>query len=114
VRIKKQIFFKTNSAQISEKSHGLLSEIADILLRNPQVHLVEIQGHTDSTGNPEVNRELSQLRADAVRQRLIENGVDGARLESKGYGDTRPLLPNLTDRNRAANRRVQFIIKQQD
>jgi outer membrane protein OmpA-like peptidoglycan-associated protein len=114
VRIKKQIFFTKSSAEISEKSHELVNEIADVLLRNPQVRLVEIQGHTDSTGNSEVNRDLSQRRADAVRQYLISAGVASERLVSKGYGDTRPLLPNLTDRNRAANRRVQFIIKEQD
>ncbi len=114
VRIHKQIFFNTNSAQISEKSNALLSEIADVLLRNPQVKLVEIQGHTDSTGSPDVNMQLSQSRAEAVRKWLIEAGVDASRLVAKGYGDTRPLVPNLTDRNRARNRRVQFIIKEQE
>jgi outer membrane protein OmpA-like peptidoglycan-associated protein len=114
VRIHKQIFFNTNSAQISDKSHGLLSEIADVLLRNPQVKSVEIQGHTDSTGAPEANQQLSQQRADAVREWLIGAGVDAGRLSAKGYGDTRPLVPNLTERHRAANRRVQFIIKAQD
>ena len=114
VRIRKQIFFNLNSAQISDKSHDLLSEIADVLLRNPQVRLVEIQGHTDSTGNPDANQALSQERADAVREWLIAAGVDASRLVSRGYGDTRPLEPNLTERARARNRRVQFIIKEQD
>jgi len=113
VRIRKQIFFKTNSAEISEKSNALLSEIADVLLRNPQVKLVEIQGHTDSKGSPDTNQQLSQNRADAVRTWLIGAGVEAGRLSSKGYGDTRPLVPNLTDWHRAQNRRVQFIIKEQ-
>lgn len=112
VRIRKEIFFKTNRADISERSSGLIGEIADVLLRNPQVRLVEIQGHTDATGTSEVNLQLSQERAEAVRTALIDAGVEASRLEAKGYGDTRPLVPNLTDRHRARNRRVQFIIRE--
>jgi OmpA-OmpF porin, OOP family len=114
VRIRKEIFFKTNSAEISEKSSGLISEITDVLLRNPHVKLVEIQGHTDNTGTPEGNLQLSGERAEAVRQALIQGGVEPTRLTAKGYGETRPLMPNLTERHRARNRRVQFIIKDQD
>jgi outer membrane protein OmpA-like peptidoglycan-associated protein len=114
VRIRKQIFFRLNSAEISEKSNGLLSEIADVLLRNPQVKQVEIQGHTDNKGAPEVNQQLSQLRAEAVRAWLVNAGVEAGRLAAKGYGDTHPLVPNLTERHRALNRRVQFMIKAQD
>jgi outer membrane protein OmpA-like peptidoglycan-associated protein len=114
VRIHKQIFFKTNSAEISEKSSGLLSEIADVLLRNPHVKLVEIQGHTDNTGTSEGNLQLSSARSEAVRQALVGAGVEAGRLTAKGYGDARPLVPNLTERHRARNRRVQFIIKDQD
>jgi outer membrane protein OmpA-like peptidoglycan-associated protein len=114
VRIRKELFFKTNSAELSSKSSGLLSEIADVLLRNPQVAHLEIQGHTDNTGSPEVNKQLSQDRAEAVRTALITAGVDGGRLTAKGYGDTRPLVPNLTERHRARNRRVQFIIREQE
>ena len=83
-------------------------------MRNPQVTLIEIQGHTDNTGAPEVNRTLSQLRAEAVRTWLINAGIGSDRLTAIGHGDTRPLGPNLTERARAMNRRVQFIIKAQD
>jgi outer membrane protein OmpA-like peptidoglycan-associated protein len=114
VRIRKEIFFKTSSAEISEKSSGLLSEIADVLLRNPQVKQVEVQGHTDNTGTSEINLQLSQQRAEAVREALVNAGVEAGRLTAKGYGDTRPLMPNLTDRHRARNRRVQFIIREQN
>jgi len=115
VRIRKQIFFKTNSAEIvSERSNDLMSEIADVLLRNPQVTLVEVQGHTDNKGSPELNRELSQARADSVRAWLINAGISADRLTASGYGDSRPLAPNLTERARARNRRVQFIIRAQE
>jgi outer membrane protein OmpA-like peptidoglycan-associated protein len=112
VRIRRQIFFKTGSAEIRPRSDALLSEIADVLLRNPQVEHVEIQGHTDNTGTPELNQDLSQRRAEAVRDWLVNAGVEPQRLTARGYGDTRPLMPNLTDRNRARNRRVQFIIRE--
>ena len=113
VRIRKQVFFKSNSAEISDKSNQLLSEIADVLLRNPQVTLVEIQGHTDNRGSPDINRALSQARAEAVRTWLIGAGVDSGRLTAKGYGDERPLVLNLTERTRARNRRVQLVIREQ-
>lgn len=111
VKIRRKIMFMSGSAEISEKSHDLLSEIADVLLRNPQVELVEIQGHTDNRGNSEANKQLSQERAESVRAWLIGAGVAADRLEAKGYGDLRPLFPNITPGNRARNRRVQFIIR---
>ncbi len=114
VKIRKEIFFKTNSAEISEKSNALLAEIADVLLRNPQVKVIEVQGHTDATGTTEGNIQLSQQRAEAVRNALIASGVAETRMTAKGYGDNRPLVPNLTERHRARNRRVQFIIREQE
>ncbi len=113
VKIRNQIMFKTGSAEIDERSSPLLSEIADVLLRNPQAAHVQVQGHTDNVGDPEANLSLSQQRADAVVQWLVSAGVASDRLEAKGFGDSRPLVPNLTDGNRARNRRVQFIVKDQ-
>ena len=111
VKIRDQIMFKSSSAEIDERSTGLLSEVADVLLRNPQAGYVQVQGHTDNKGDPEANLQLSQQRAEAVVQWLIGLGVGADRLEAKGYGDTRPIVPNLTPGNRARNRRVQFIVK---
>ncbi|HKU43798.1 MAG TPA: OmpA family protein, partial [Polyangiales bacterium] len=113
VKIRNQIMFKSSSAEIDERSSGLLSEIADVLLRNPQVTHVQVQGHTDNVGDPEANLQLSQQRAEAVVAWLVGAGVASDRLEAKGYGDARPLVPNLTAGNRARNRRVQFIVKDQ-
>ena len=112
VQIHKQIAFDSNSADISPTSHDLLAQVADVLLRNPQVQHVEIQGHTDNRGKPDANLQLSQQRADAVRAWLVDAGVEPSRLVAKGYGDSQPLVPNRTERDRARNRRVEFVIEQ--
>lgn len=110
ISLRRQISFATGSDEILPNSEPILMEVADALLRNPDLELIEIQGHTDSRGELEVNMLLSQRRADAVRQWLVQHGVEPARLMAKGYGPTRPLAPNITAYNRARNRRVQFKI----
>jgi outer membrane protein OmpA-like peptidoglycan-associated protein len=110
ISIKKQIQFVQDSAEISDKSTALLAEIADLLIRNPQLTSVEVQGHTDYTGSVEYNQELSQSRAEAVRSWLVSAGVEASRLTAVGYGRSRPLVPNITEANRARNRRVAFVI----
>jgi outer membrane protein OmpA-like peptidoglycan-associated protein len=112
--IRRQVNFATDSAEILPDSHPLLSEIADALLRHPEIRLVEIQGHTDNNGDDAYNMDLSQRRADSVRQWLIGAGVEPGRLVARGYGETRPLVPNITAANRARNRRVQFMITERD
>jgi outer membrane protein OmpA-like peptidoglycan-associated protein len=111
--ISQQVRFETNSAEIVASSDPLLREIADVMLRNPHVEQVEIQGHTDNTGSHERNMTLSQERADAVRAWLVNAGVAEGRLEAKGYGPDHPLGPNKTAADRARNRRVQLIIRKQ-
>jgi len=113
LQIRRRINFVTNSAEISDSSSGLLTEIADVIIRNPNLRRIEIQGHTDDRGGANRNRELSQQRADAVRTWLLANGVEASRLTAQGYGQTRPLVPNITAGNRARNRRVQFVIEEQ-
>jgi OOP family OmpA-OmpF porin len=110
ISLRRQISFATGSDEILPNSEPILMEVADALLRNPDLELIEIQGHTDSRGELEVNMLLSRRRAKAVRQWLVEHGVEPARLMAKGYGPTRPLVPNITAYNRARNRRVQFKI----
>ena len=112
--IRRQINFATDSDVIDASSTALLTEIADVMLRNPQITKIELQGHTDNVGSADHNLDLSQRRADSVRRWLIEQGgVEASRLEAKGYGMTRPLVPNITPSNRARNRRSQFIIVEQ-
>ncbi|MET0384535.1 MAG: OmpA family protein [Polyangiales bacterium] len=111
VKIGTQVVFKPSSADIDVRSIGLLSEVADLLARNPQLARVDVQGHTDNRGDSAENLALSQRRAEAVVRWLVDAGIEPARLEAHGFGDQRPLVPNLTSDNRARNRRVQFIIQ---
>jgi outer membrane protein OmpA-like peptidoglycan-associated protein len=113
IAITEQVQFTPGSAEVLSESDNLLRQVADVLLRSPQVELVEVQGHTDSTGGRELNMTLSQQRADAVRDWLVKAGVAAERLQAKGYGPEQPIRPNNNAQNRAINRRVQFIIRQQ-
>lgn len=112
--IRQQIQFGVDSAVILPASTGLLTEIADVLLKNPRIRRVEVQGHTDGTGTPGHNQKLSEDRASAVVAWLTAHGVAAERLTAKGYGDSKPLVPNVTELNKQRNRRVQFIITEQD
>lgn len=112
--IRQQVQFGVDSAVILPASTGLLTEIADVLLKNPRIRRVEVQGHTDGTGSPDHNMKLSEDRATSVVAWLTAHGVPGDRVSAKGYGDSKPLVPNVTELNKQRNRRVQFIITDQD
>jgi outer membrane protein OmpA-like peptidoglycan-associated protein len=110
IQIRGTIFFTSGTADIEARSEPLLAEIADAMIRNPEVLKVEVQGHTDDTGKADNNQDLSQRRAEAVKDWLAGAGVTRDRLLAKGYGADKPLVPNLTPQNRAKNRRVEFVI----
>jgi outer membrane protein OmpA-like peptidoglycan-associated protein len=114
ITIKDQIQFALDSAVILPESFGLLTEIADTVIRRPEIRRVEVQGHTDNSGSADHNQLLSEQRAEAVRAWLVQHGVSSERLVARGYGQERPLVPNVTAGNRAQNRRVQFIILERD
>jgi outer membrane protein OmpA-like peptidoglycan-associated protein len=108
--LRRQVSFATGSDEILPNSEPLLLEVADAMLRNPGIELVEIQGHTDNRGGHAVNMKLSQQRAESAKRWLAQHGIAAERLAAKGYGPTRPIAPNITAYNRARNRRVQFKI----
>ncbi len=110
VVILEQIHFAFDSDEILPRSFPLMGQIAQALRDHPQILEVEIQGHTDNVGTPEYNEDLSQRRASSVRTWLVENGIAPDRLRARGYGLSRPEVPNIVDRLRAKNRRVEFKI----
>lgn len=107
-----KVRFRTGSDEIDERSEPLLDQVAQALDANPQVKKVRIEGHTDNVGDSALNQKLSEDRAAAVRKALIARGIDGDRLEARGYGDSRPAAPNRTKAGRTKNRRVEFIIEE--
>ena len=103
------IQFEYNSSSLTENSQAGIQMLKDFLNRNPELK-VELAGHTDDIGNAAYNQKLSGERAEVVRRALINSGIDESRLTAKGYGATRPLVPNDSDEHRALNRRTEMII----
>ncbi|HEX8823945.1 MAG TPA: OmpA family protein [Archangium sp.] len=110
LEIKEQVFFATGKSIIQPRSFKMLDQVAKILQQHPEVDRMVIEGHTDDRGNAEANRKLSQARAEAVKGYLVSKGVEPSRLEAKGFGPDQPIASNKTEKGRAANRRVEFII----
>ncbi len=111
IEIDEQVHFDLNKATIRSESHGLLNQVASILLEHPEISRVRIEGHTDDQGPDRFNQRLSEERAEAVRSYLIQKGVAPQRLRSVGFGPTRPLRDQDSDEARAANRRVEFHLE---
>jgi len=112
IELKQKVHFATDKSTIYPDSFPMLTEIADVLKSRPEVK-IRIEGHTDSRGGMKHNMTLSQARADSVKQFLVGQGVDPARMESRGFGPTQPIADNRTSAGREQNRRVEFIITSQ-
>lgn len=102
------ITFDLDQSTLKPESMGTLNMVAGVLNQNPGLKF-EIDGHTDNTGSPEHNKTLSTERAQAVRDQLIQMGIDAARLTAQGFGDSKPVADNTTPDGRANNRRVEFV-----
>ncbi len=113
IKLKKQVHFQHDSAEILPDSQAIIEELADVMSKRPDIKNVEVQGHTDDTGAAAYNLRLSQSRAQAVVDAISSHGVDASRMTAKGYGQEKPLVPNTTEPNRAKNRRVQVMITEQ-
>lgn len=103
------IFFDVDKYELKSKSIPELEKIMRFMQENPTIR-VEISGHTDNSGQPAYNKQLSEKRALAVFQYLTEKGIPGNRLSHVGYGPARPLADNTTDEGRQQNRRIEFRI----
>lgn len=101
------ITFETGKATLEPASEAVLGEIVTLLNEHTDWRF-EVQGHTDNVGGKAANMALSEQRAKAVVAWLTSQGIDGARLVAKGYGDSEPVADNTTDEGRAKNRRVEL------
>jgi outer membrane protein OmpA-like peptidoglycan-associated protein len=103
------VLFEVGKSHISALSKPALDKIAEVMKRLPGLRL-EVQGHTDSDGDPDNNLRLSQQRAESVCQYLEEQGIATDRLVAKGYGETHPIAPNDSQQGKALNRRVMIEV----
>lgn len=110
VRFDSDILFATDSASLGPVARGSLQEVATVLSNYSKTAVV-VQGHTDSTGAPAYNQELSEKRARSVSAALVEYGVAPVRLVANGYGETLPVATNSSERGRQLNRRVTLLLK---
>lgn len=105
----RNIFFDVNKAELKPESFTELELILKLLNENPNIH-IEISGHTDNSGNEQSNLTLSEQRAQAVLQYLVQKSVDIKRLKAVGYGESKPITSNDTSEGKAANRRTEIKI----
>ncbi len=108
--ITQKIHFEFDRAVIRPISYPILDDVASLLMRNPQIRLVRVEGHTDWIGSDAYNQKLSEARANSVRNYLIQKGIEPDRLQAAGYGESRPIADNNTVMGRARNRRTEFTV----
>jgi outer membrane protein OmpA-like peptidoglycan-associated protein len=110
VALSSGILFDVDKSDVRPTAKDSVARAAEVLVKYPDTY-VTVEGHTDSTGKPEYNQRLSERRADAVRDLLVQYGVAGTRLSIKGYGESNPVADNSTPEGRQSNRRVQLEIR---
>ncbi|UCE27196.1 MAG: OmpA family protein [Candidatus Coatesbacteria bacterium] len=103
--------FKPNSAELLDEYKGKLNEAGELLKEHESVNIT-IEGHTASTGKPDFEMKLSEERAGAVRDYLVNNfGIETSRIKVIGYGSTKPVADNDTPEGKAKNRRIEYEIE---
>lgn len=109
VKFSSGILFDVNKADLKPDAQASLSKFATSLQNNPETNILVV-GHTDSTGTAAYNMQLSQRRAESVKNYLVQSGVNGGRITTEGKGETEPIADNKTAEGRAQNRRVEVVI----
>lgn len=110
IDLRDSVYFNTGKDSIKPVSFGLLDEVVETLLDHPELTKIRIEGHTDSRGSASSNLALSKRRAASVMRYLIDKGVEAERLESEGFGETKPLKQGNNEAAWSANRRVDFFV----
>ena len=113
IQIQDKVQFATGKAEILPQSFSLLDDVAKVFVENEQIEVVQVEGHTDSTGGADINRKLSQQRAESVLKYLAGKGVAKKRMVAKGFGPDKPIADNGDEAGREQNRRVEFNILKQ-
>lgn len=113
VRVELDVKFDFDKSVVKEESYSDIKNLADFMKQYPQTTTV-VEGHTDSIGTDAYNQGLSERRANAVRDVLVNQyGVGGERVNAVGYGESQPVADNTTDAGRAINRRVEAEVEAQ-
>jgi len=110
--LKGDLTFDTDSTTVKPGLHKELDRIANVMIEYPQT-LIRVEGHTDSVGSDAYNQDLSERRAGNVRNLLVQRGIDYAKMEVIGYGETLPVANNQTEAGRQMNRRVEIKVAPQ-
>ena len=110
IEISEKVQFAYNDSKILSASDDLLNDVATVMKQHPEVKKIRIEGHASSEGNDKYNKDLSDRRAKAVMDFLVNVGVDEARMEAIGFGEERPIADNESEEGREKNRRVEFNI----
>jgi len=100
--------FDFNKAQLKPSGVEKVDHAAQVLKQTPGTHVL-VEGHTDSIGSAAYNQKLSERRAQTVRDRLVEDGIDASRITARGLGKSHPIASNDTAEGRAQNRRVEIL-----
>ena len=108
--ILRNVFFAVGNAQLQPASFPELQRLVQLLQANPKMR-IQINGHTDDVGADADNQKLSEQRAKAVYDYLVQNGIAATRLLYKGYGETKPIASNTTPEGRQQNRRTEFVMQ---
>jgi outer membrane protein OmpA-like peptidoglycan-associated protein len=103
------VLFRSGSYELAPGARERLAKVSGIILAYPSLH-VSVEGHTDSVGGDEYNQSLSELRAQAVRDYFVQQGIPGSSVEAHGYGKTAPIASNDTPEGRQQNRRVELVL----
>lgn len=110
IDLKGKVNFESGKATLLPGSYGILNDVVKTLNAHPEIQKVNIEAHTDSQGDENLNQKLSAARASAVVEYLVGKGISRSKLVSKGFGESLPIADNKTSDGRAQNRRVEFFI----